>query len=235
MKRLTVQSLIRISVLTVCIVLLSGCNKIINWGRNNFKQALKHSQDIVENVQPYFRSTIAYHKFTTIAEFDVLFLTDYVRMLFVDYHKKCCGMTAEQETLMRQRMLNENRYFISFYVAGTQPENYYESNKSLFTGEYQKLNDILGEKDATWHIRLKIGAHEYLPDSIRRVDLPIEYRHFFANRYSQFKTVYLVRFEAVTPSGRPILPLGQKNTLSLIFTSSTAQTCVEWKHVLYSK
>ncbi|MCX5924229.1 MAG: hypothetical protein NTZ68_02310 [Candidatus Dependentiae bacterium] len=235
MKRLKLQSLVHVSVLIQCIVLLSGCNKIIDWGKNNFKQAKKHSQDIVQEAQQYFCSTIAYHKFATIAEFDVLFLTDHVRMLYVDYHKKYHGVTQEQESLMRQRVLNENRYFISFYVAGTQPENLYESNRSLYTGEYQKLNDLLGDKDATWNIRLKIGDKTYLPDSVRRADLPVEYRHFFGDRYSQFKSVYLVRFEALNANGRPILPLNQKHTLSLIFSSSAYQTEVEWKNCLYSK
>ncbi len=235
MKLLKLHVGIRAVVFIQCIVLVSGCNKIIDWGQQNFKQATKHSQDLVQLVQPYFRSTIAYNQFATVAEFNVLFLTDKVRTLYVDYHKRYHGLTPEQESLMLQRVLNENKYFISFYVVGSQPDNFYESNKSLFTGEYQKLTSLLGDKEATWNVRLKIGNKEYLPDSVKVAELPVEYRHFFGDRFSQFKSVYIVRFDAKDAQGRPLFPLRELHTFSLRFLSSFCHTEVEWKQCLYSK
>lgn len=218
-----------------CIFFLSGCNKLIDWGKNNFKQATPHSKDIVQLVAPYVKSTIAYQQFSTLANFDVMFLTDYVRLLYVDYYKRSRGLSREQESLMRQRMLNENQYYISFYVAAAQPENHYESNKSLFSGEYQKLPEILGEKDASWSVKLRVGGKDHPADIVKVVDLPTEYKHFFGNAYSQFKKIYLVRFNARTDSGNCILSPNTKHNISLIFTSSIHETDVQWKHCLYSK
>ena len=235
MKQFSIYSLIRMTVFIQCIFLVSGCNKIIDWGKQNFQQAAKHSQDLVEQVQPFFKTTIAYNQFATVAEFNVLFLTDQVRLLYVDYHKRYHGLTPEQESLMIQRVLNENKYFVSFYVVGSQPDNFYESNKSLFTGEYQKLGALLGDKDATWHMRLKIGNKQYLPESVKVAELPVEYRHFFGDRYSQFKSVYLVRFDARDAFGYPLFSSRTLHTFSLQFLSSFCKTEVEWQRCLYSK
>jgi len=235
MKKLKSSILVRLFLLIQCIILLSGCNKIIHWAEHNFKQADQHSQKIVDAVKPYIQTTIAYNQFATVANFDVLFLTDKVRMLYVDYYKAYHGLTKEEESLMVQRVLNENKYFISFYVVGAQAPNHYESNKSLFTGEYQKQTALLGDKESTWHLRLKIGFKEYLPDSIRVVDLPVEYQHFFGTSYSQFKSVYLVRFDARDMMGNVLLKSNERYLLSLDFYSSLFKTNVEWKQCLYSK
>jgi len=235
MKLQKAHALFRMVVFIQCIVLISGCNKIIDWGKQNFKQAVEHSQDLVAQVQPYIKSTIAYIQFATVAEFSVLLLNDQVRLLYVDFHKRYHGLTPEQESLMLQRVLNENKYFISFYVVGSQPDNVYESNKSLFTGEYQKLGALLGDKEATWHMRLQIGNKQYLPESIKVVELPVEYRHFFGSRYSQFKSVYLVRFDARDPQGFPLFSPRELHTFSLRFYSSLCKTDVSWEKCLYSK
>ena len=219
----------------MCFLLVSGCNKIIDWGQQNFKQAQKHSYDIVEEVQKNLKSTIAYNQLATMAQFDVLCLTDQVRLLYVMYHKRCQGLTLDEENMMIQRVLNENKYFISFYIVGSQPDNFYESNKALFTGEFQKQESLLGDDKATWHVRLKINEKEYFPVTIKVVDLPIEFRHFFGHKYSQFKTAYQVRFNAQDENGHPLLKPRHLNNFSLIFKSAFCQADIVWEKYLYNK
>ena len=67
------------------ILFVSGCNKIGEWGKKNFKQAKRYDDAIVQHMSPYIRSTIVYEQLTTIADFSALFLTDAARMLYVDY------------------------------------------------------------------------------------------------------------------------------------------------------
>ena len=225
---------VRILFCIQCIAFISGCNKIVEWGKENFKQAHRYEQELVKRVKPYIKSTVVYEILATIADFDAMMLTDDVRMAYVDYYGKRHLMSEEKESIMRQRLLNENKYYISFYVLGSQAENLYPTNKSLFTGEYYKMQPLLGDKDAEWQVRMQIGKTQYAPDSIRVVDLPTEYQHFFGTRYSQFKSVYLVKFDALDEYDREILPSSKKQDVSLVFTSPRYQGSLEWKQVVYS-
>lgn len=235
MKNLSASLWLRVLISFECIFLLSGCNKIIDWGKSNFAQAPVYAQDFVKAAQTYLRSTLVYSQFTTVANFDAIFLTDQMRMLYIDYHKKCHGLSAEQESLMRTRMLNENKYFISFYVIAAQKEHLYNSRKALFTGTYQKQTDVLGSKYASWAISMIVDKKEYIPESIRIVDLPMEYRNFFGDRLSQFNSTYLVRFAVKDPQGDPIFESFKKYKVLLKFTSSDYQVDLIWKNMMYSK
>lgn len=215
-----------------CIVFVSGC-KVIEWGKQNFKQSDRYEINLLKRVQPYVKSTFVYSSLATIADFDAMMLTDDVRMTYVDYYGKKHLMSDEKESVMRQRLLNENKYYISFYVLGSQAENLYPTHRSLFTGEFYKMQNLLGDKDAEWQIRMKVKDQLYAPDSIRVIDMPTEYQHFFGNRFSQFKSVYLVKFDAMDAYDREILPEG-KHDVELIFTSARYEAKLDWKDVIYT-
>jgi len=214
------------------ILFATGC-KVIDWGKDNFKQTERYDKEFVKHIQPFLRTTFVYDQLATIADFDAMFLTDSARMLYVDYFKQKHVLSEEKESVMRQRLINENKYYISFYILGSQVENLYPANRSLFTGEYYKQQALLGEKDAEWQVRLKVDGQEYVPDSIRVVELPTEWQHFFGTRYSQFKSVYLVKFDAVDTYDREILASG-KHTVGLQFISARYKANLEWKDIVYS-
>jgi hypothetical protein len=234
MKVWRMRQRLQVLILPFGLIFLTGCNKIINWGQQNFEQAKVYSQKFISAGRAYVRSTIVYSQFTTVATFDAIFLTDEMRMIYVDYHKQCHGLSEEQESLMRQRMINENKYFISFYVIAAQKEHLYETDKSLFNGIYQKQTEILGSKDASWNASMIVGNKEYLPESIRVVELPMEYRNCFGHRVNQFSTTYLVRFAVANPQDRLILQPGKKHNVALKFTSPLYQVDLKWRHILYS-
>lgn len=215
------------------ILFMAGC-KIIDWGKENFKQTDRYNNDLIKYIQPFIASTIVYDQFETIAQFDAIFLTDKARMYYVDYFAQRHILSEEKESVMRQRLLNENKYYISFYIVGSQLEYIYPNNRSFFTGRHYKQKTLLGERDAEWQVKLKVADQEYAPDSIRVVELPIEWQYFLGAKYSQFKSVYLIKFDAIDQFDKEILPAG-KHKVSLLFTSACYKTMLEWKDVIYTQ
>lgn len=214
-------------------IALSGFTKIIDWGKENFKQAVRHEQPYVKSAQPFIRNLKVYDQFTIVATFEVMLLTDQMRMLYVDYFKKEHPMSREQEATLRQRQINENRYFISMYVIGSQKEHAYLTNKALFTGEYQKATEMLKGADAMWNITLVVGGRQYTPESIRMVELPVEYRQCFGSDFSQFSTSYLVRFSALDVQGKNIFSPDRQSSVVVRFSSPVYQADATWKPLFY--
>jgi len=213
---------------------LTGFTTIIDWGKENFKQAVCHGQDFIKTSQAYIRNVKVYSQFTIVATFDVMILTDEMRMLYVDYYKKDHAMSRDQEAILRQRQLNENRYFISMYVVGTQKEHTYLTNKSLFTGEYQKAPEMLKGGDAMWSVGMIVGGRQYAPESVRIVELPVEYRQCFGTDLSQFSTVYLVRFAAVDGQRNYIFSADRTPSSVVVrFSSPLYQADAVWKNLAY--
>ncbi len=214
-------------------IFLCGFTKIIEWGKENFKQASVYNQKFLTAVEPYLKSGIAYEQLTNVATFDALLLNDDVRMLYVDYFAVGHALSDDSISVMRERQKNENLYFISFYVLVEQKEHDYVDNKALFTGEYQKATEILHGKDPMWSTTMIVGGKQYAPESIKKVDLPVEYRQFFGRDYSQFKTIYLVRFSAMDRAGRLIIPQDRPSTIMLCFASARHQMYLSWPMVAY--
>ncbi len=236
MKIRSVHQWFKIVFLFKIMFFLSGCNKLVEWGEQNFAQTKRYSQEFEKVAQSFLRSTFVYTQFTTAATFDAIFLTDQMRMLFVDYHKQFHGLTSEQESIMRQRLLNENKYFVSFYLIGFQKDHLYDSGKALFTGVYKKYPDFLGSKDAAWNVSMVVGNKTYIPESVRMVDLPMEYRNFFGVRLNQFNSTYLVRFAAQDAQGKQIFDPFKKYTVTLRIKSPIFDSnAMTWKNILYSK
>lgn len=215
------------------IAFATGCNKVVEWGKENFKQAERYDEGILKHMPPYIRSTIVYNQLATVADFTALFLTDAARMLYVDYYINRHTLSKEKESIMRQRLLNENKYYISFYVVCSQSEHLYPDNMSLFTGRYYKNQVMLGEKDSEWQVSLHVKDQVYVPDSVRVVELPIEYQHFLGSHYSQFKSIYLIKFDALDASDHEILTAGS-HSVTLQFASARYKTDLIWKNVVYT-
>ena len=236
MKMFRVRQWLKMALPLECMLFLSGCNKVVNWGKSNFAQTKRYSEDFTKASQAFIRSTFVYSQFTMAATFDAIFLTDQMRMLFVDYHKRFHGLNSEQEATLRQRLLNENKYFISFYVIGFQKEHLYDSGKALFTGVYQKFSDFLGTKDSSWNISMLVGDKKYYPESVRAVDLPMEYRSCFGIKLNQFNTTYLVRFAVQDPASKPIFEPFKKYNVKLCITSPLFESdAMEWHNIVYTK
>jgi len=233
MKRLLCKIKRQLLLVPLGFLCLSGFSKITDWGKENFKQTAQYAQPFVAAAQQFIRTVKIRNQFSVVATFDVMLMTDQMRMLYVEYYKKSHGLTKAQEASLRQRQLNENKYFISMYIVADQTDHIYINNKALFTGEYQKSPALLGNKDSMWHVHMIIAGKEYWPESIRVVDLPTEYSQCFGLASNQFSTAYLVRFSAVDDHNNYIVSPDSKSTIVLQFTSSLYQADMAWKQMTY--
>lgn len=236
MKIRSVHQWFNIVILFECMFFLSGCNKLIEWGEQNFAQTKRYSQEFEKASQTFLRSTFVYTEFTMAATFDAIFLTDQMRLLYADYHTKFHDLDTHQTSILKQRLLNENKYFVSFYLIGNQKEHLYDSGKALFTGVYKKFPDFLGSKDAAWSVSMVVGNKTYVPESVRIIDLPMEYRNCFGIRMNQFNSTYLVRFAAQDGQGKQIFDPFKKYTVTLRIKSPIFDSdAMVWKNIVYSK
>jgi hypothetical protein len=208
------------------LLMLSSCNRVIDWGSNNFKEANIYAKDFIEPVQGYFRSESVYNKlFTSIGQFTALLLTGNVRKIYVDYHALKNSLNKEEKKLLLDRLIDENNHFISFYVTGEQPIATYSSSKAYFTGSYEKQGSLLGTSNPMWKPYLQIDGVEYKAHHVKKVDLSTEYKKFFGEKISQFKETYLVIFDAQIDNN--------PHDFALTFRSGNSEITLNWKQELY--
>lgn len=217
--------------LVVFLLFLQGCT-FVEWGNVTFRQAEKVSDQYAKSMRPFIKSVSIYNEFVSIAEFSALFLTDQARMIYADYFFHRNFKTDEEQEIARQKLLQENQHYITFYVLGYQPAVIYPYNRSMFSGEYQVQGPLLGAVDASWKITLSVDGKEYLPYDIRSVDLSAEYQHFFALAWSQFKFAYKVRFDYFDEQGEPIITKGPHRVV-LNFSSVVYDAKLDWQNITY--
>jgi len=205
-------------------------NRILAWGKETFKQAQKHEHDYINRSQEFIRNLKVLDNLSLKATFDVMLLTDQARKLFVDYHGKNQGLTFDEIQTLYNRQINENKYFISVYVIAWHDEYNFLTSKSLFTGSYQKNTNILKGDDALWNVSLIVGGKRYLPETIKIVEMPVEYQRFFGAACNQFSTTYLVRFAAKDKFGNYIFT-DQKSSPIIRFSSPTYKVDGIWKNI----
>ncbi|MBI2345104.1 hypothetical protein HYV10_03465 [Candidatus Dependentiae bacterium] len=205
-------------------------NKILGWAKENFKQAEQHQHDYITRSQEFIRNLKVYDMLSLRATFDVMLLTDKARMLFVDYHGKNQGLTFDEIKALYHRQVHENRYFISAYVIAWHDEYNFLTSKALFTGEYQKTPNILKGDDALWNVSLIVGGRKYLPETVKVVEMPVEYQRFFGAPCNQFCTTYLVRFAAKDKYNNFIFD-NQKCSVVLRFSSPVYKVDAIWKNI----
>lgn len=158
------------------VLLLPGCGRVIDWGTKTFVQE-PSPQPSINAAQKYLRSVTSYDQLTTRARFDVLWLSDDVRINYSNLFALKFGKTEEQKKAFLRRQLEENNHFISFYM--------------LSLHEYP-----LGDLNSEWTLFLNINNKYYAPIEIKSVELAPEYMYIFGKKYNRFKVPYSVKFDA---------------------------------------
>lgn len=209
----------------------TGC-KLVDWGEKTFNQAGKLQDDFSVSMKPYIKSAVVYDQLSLVAEFSALFLTDRARMIYLDYFCHRNLKSDQEKAVLKQRLLTENDYYITFYVVGYHPTTVYPSGRAMFSGEYHMQGPLMGNSEGVWKPTLLVGGKEYAAEDVRSVDLPLEYRYFFGEDYSQFKKAYRIRFDARDMHNKEILMKGKKN-VALKFSSVNYETRLRWKGVAY--
>ncbi|HSC24865.1 MAG TPA: hypothetical protein VLB80_01440 [Candidatus Babeliales bacterium] len=192
----------------VMILMLPGCGRIVDWGKKTFIQAPLLPTSIT-TAQKYIRSVTLYDQLTTRARFDVLWLSNEVRIDYVNLYALKFGKTEEQKKTFLRRQLEENNHFISFYV--------------LSLHEYP-----LGDIHSEWTLFLAIDDKYYTPIEIKSVDLSPEYKHIFGKKYNKFKVAYSVKFDAKNINDQFLITPTTKN-ITLHCRSLAADVMFDWE------
>ena len=192
------------------LVFISGCIPYYKLSKKEFPQGtnLETHYGISKN---YIKSQSVYEQFTTLAQFDAIWLSDQTRIAYVDMHCQRRGKNENAKEAILNRQLEENRHWISFYVLADVRD---------------VMNCALTDKNPYWTMYLEIGDEKLEPVEIKEVDLEPEYVDLFGNKLNSFKTVYHVSFSAQDMGGKFYLD-GCK-TVKLSFNSVIKSCTMEW-------
>jgi len=190
-----------------CMLLLSGCGRIVDWAKDSFYQG-DQLRDYSDIPRQFMRSITVYDQFETLGIFDVLWLAGPVRTSYAQLHACRHGKSCEHEKAFLRRQLEENKHFIDFYVLSL----------------YSKPLDV---EDAFWSLFLEIDGCRYAPREIKAIDLTPEYKFFFGKRFSKFKVSYIVRFSACDIENMPLID-EDTSCISLVFRSVEKEAVLSW-------
>jgi hypothetical protein len=189
----------------IILATLPGCARIIDWTRSNFYQG-EPVNDHLDIAKTYVRSITLYDEFSTLGNFDVLWLSDVVRSAYVNLHVFKRGEDQTYYKQVQQQNTFENSQFISFYVLSAS-----------------SLNGV----DSEWSLFLKLGNNNLVPHEIKVVELPYEYQMIFGKRYTIFKRSYLVIFNAKNIEGNSYIT-PDTHTIELYVRSAKKQHAFVW-------
>lgn len=204
-----IRYFVRFSLLSL-LIFMSGCIPYYRLSKKEFPQGedLKTYYNISRD---YIRSQSIYEQFTTLAQFDAIWLCDQTRIAYVDMYSQRHGKSDSTKEAILNRQLEENRHWISFYVLSDIRD---VSNASLT------------DKNPYWTVYLEIAGQKLEPVDIKEVELEPEYANLFGNKLNSFKAVYYISFAAQDISGKFYLD-GCKS-LTLFFNSVDKSCSMEW-------
>lgn len=200
--------MIRGYVVATILLLLPGCGRIIDWGKSNFYQG-EQVNNYRCDIKPYIRSVTIYDQFTTRAMFDALWLSDEVRLAYVDLHIARQGNNEDRKNALLRRQLEENNHYLSFYILS--------------------LHEVkLGDPYSEWTLFLRVNDEFYQPMEVKEIELPYEYQIFFGKLWNRFKVPYLVRFSANDRDDVPLIT-SQTESIELHMRSANKEHAFVWK------
>jgi len=195
--------------ISLCLmVLLPGCScRIVDWAQDAFYQG-RDLNDFRTVPQQFLRYITVYDQFETLGMFDAIWLAPSVRAAYSRLYSCKRGKSMDHEKAFLRRQLEENNYFIDFYVL------------SLY-------DRPLDTDDSAWTLFLEIDCERYTPTEIKAIDLEPEYKFFFGKRMSKFKVPYRVRFNANDLDNVPLID-GNTQSVSLVLRSVEKEVMLTW-------
>lgn len=206
---------------------LTGCNELVNWSKDHLQQPDEQKRNFSAVSAQYSRHKKVYEQFTSLADFTALFLSDTVRLAYLDFYVYRNFKSDEDKQSARIRFLAENDYYISFYLSAWQRPTEYMNERTLFTGERHTLGEILGGPDAEWQVNMRVDGIEYEPEIVEQVEIPLEYRVFFGSWISQFKKTYMLKFLAHDKNNKVILDRNLHD-VELVFRRLHQEVRLSW-------
>lgn len=198
------------ALLSLCAV-LSGC-RYKTWGESVFSQGCKLDR-FQEATCQFLRTVHLYDQFTTVGNFEILWLSNEVRTVYSKLYAQQHCYNGERYKVFLRRQLEENNHYITFYVLASIPHS---------------RGAMLTDENTEWAICLEIDGVSYTPTRIKTIELKPEYKHLFSRAYTHFKTPYIITFEARDVEGNPLIhATGQ--TIRLHFNTIGKTDFAEWQ------
>jgi hypothetical protein len=193
-------------------VLLPACDRYVRWPRDVFYQG-EHHDNVSGVVRAYTKSIRMYDQFSTVALFDILWVSDEIREQFVQSRSCRKHFTAHQEEAVRACLVGQREQYITFYVFAPRA---YDSYMSLACPQ------------SSWSIALSIDGCMYQPYDICVWDLESELYDVISAHCLRARTCYRVRFAAYTRDGYHLLGPERKKDIQVIVSNATHQACAQW-------
>ncbi|MGB8467884.1 MAG: hypothetical protein WCE21_02680 [Candidatus Babeliales bacterium] len=200
------------SLLFMMLFFLPGCRRYICWGLDVFNTGELIDTDC-DTVRHYWRACHIYDQFSPLAHFDVLWLSDEVRVAYARAHAESHSLCDDRYHALRARQLEENNHYITFYVL---------SAITPYIG-----SDDLADKHAEWSLSLCIDDVQYRPVFVKEVELSPEYVFFFGRACTRFKRTYQVRFDACDINDELLINSATRS-LTVCFNRVDREECVTW-------
>lgn len=199
----------------IIILFLSGCgghNRYVAWLNDVFYQGQKLPME--EGVaQQYVRSEHIYSQFSTLAHFSAIWLSWEMRMLYANVHARTHCLSSEEYQRIVQHQKEEHDRYIVFYLAASLPKRHYSTS--------------LTQEDVDWSLCLSINGITYQPTVLQEVDLEPEYKMFFGDAYTHFRTSYIVKFPARDEHDAPLITPNTQS-LCLLLNRADRRGTVHW-------
>lgn len=192
------------------VLFITGCVPYYKLSKKEFPQGddLQATKEIAKN---FVKSQSVYDQFTTLAKFDVMWLSDAIRVAYVDLVCQKRGKSQDARDALLNRQLEENRHWISFYVLADIRDD---------------VNSSLTDKNPVWTPYLEIDGTKFEPVTIKEIELEPEYVNLFDGNVNSFKTEYLVSFAAQDLAGK--FYLKDHNSLKFVISSVEKMCSVTW-------
>lgn len=169
-------------------ILLPGCIQYHKVVQSEFPQGKNH-HDHRAIVHNHLRSVAIYRQFETMAKFDALWFSDYMRTCYANLYAARRGMRSEAYDAYLRRQLEENNHWITFY---------------LLADIRDKAHISMSEKNTAWTLYLDADGEKIRPESIKEIESEMEpeVQGFFGHRFNFMKAAYIVKFPARNADGR---------------------------------
>lgn len=192
---------------------LTGCLKTYQFVPTEFPQPqLKNDAQGV--ARECIRSANVYEQFETKALFDVLYYSKTASDAYASMHCKRRGKDDQAHADLLKSQADDQARSLTYYVLADIRD---------------PISTALNEKNSPWSIFLTVPlvqAHDdededkdeqktseqqkqpelkLMPSEVKEVDIEPEIRSIFGPRYSNFKTLYKVKFDRLDENGQPIV------------------------------
>lgn len=210
--RSMMQRAIVLALASLSAFLFPGCVKYYELMKGEMPQG-ECRPDKKNIYQQHIKSCTLYDQFKTLATFDILWLSDQIKSVYVNQLSSRHGKNSEERDALLRRQLEENNLWVSFIVLS----DIRESNQTS-----------LCEKDSAWSIFLQLNDDQKIRhESIKEIDLDPEYQLMFGSRFNQFKKAYLIKFPAKPLSGE--VPIEDLEVFKMVISSVKKVKIIKWQ------